>query len=92
MLDLTHYRKAVEDLKANKFSCSEETINLACWLGERAYRLIDEIDRLNKAYEVLQAKNAVLTDACRFTLTHECKDDDCIQCAQVVSSALAIVK
>ncbi len=61
MIDLTPLHRALTKLKANEFDCPEGKINLLMWLGERAGRLVAEIERLRavgqKAYDALDAKD-----------------------------------
>jgi hypothetical protein len=52
--DLSHIKKACADLAAGGFACIEGEINLACWLGERAHRLVAEVERARAERDKLQ--------------------------------------
>lgn len=50
-LDLTNFKDAAEKVRGREGS-TEYQLNLACWLGERAYLLIAEIERLRELVNV----------------------------------------
>jgi len=58
MLDLKPYYKVLEQLNSGNLTVDGK-INFACWLGERAYRLVAEIERLQA-----QQRNSADTNPC----------------------------
>ena len=68
MIDLRPYHDVIQKLNSGNYTL-DGRMNLACWLGERTYKLVTEIERL-------YAEQATATDG--DTMGGYCSDCGCM--------------